>query len=145
MPAQVSDRWRAVEIGVPRLLHSHPPNGTSGSVMLTGPWWCRSLRAGGQGGECPNLEAPFHSPLAPLPSACAGWFFYHIKMFGLMGLTRLCGGMKKGPLFPRLLRCTLTYFFGGSGRPRRSQGWTVEVVVVERASCPSCACEGCTV
>lgn len=56
--------------------------------------------------------------------------FYHIKMFGLMGLTRLRGGMKKGPLFPRLLQCVLTYFWeavadygGRRGRPRRSCRW----------------------
>lgn len=32
-------------------------------------------------------------------------------MFGLMGLTRLRGGTKKGPLFFWLLRCALTYFW----------------------------------
>lgn len=49
-------------------------------------------------------------------------------MFGLMGLTRLRGGMKKGPLFPRLLRCALTYFWeaaadhGGPGVDRGGHG-----------------------
>lgn len=32
-------------------------------------------------------------------------------MFGLKGLTRILGGMKKGPLFSWPLRCTLTYFW----------------------------------
>lgn len=75
------------------------------SVAPAGPRWGRSSWAGGQGCE----EATPLSP-APLPSAHTGWF-YHIKMFGLMGLTRLLGAMKKGPLFPCLLRCTLTYFW----------------------------------
>lgn len=59
--------------------------------------------APGQVGE--DVNAPTRKPpstlLAPLPSARVGGF-YHIKMFGLMGLTRPRGGMKKGPLFSRL-------------------------------------------
>lgn len=47
-------------------------------------------------------------PLLPQPTLGG---FYHIKMFGLMGLTRLRGGMKKGPLFLWPLRCALTYFW----------------------------------
>lgn len=47
-----------------------------------------------------------------------------------MGLTQLLGGVKKGPLFPWLLRCALTYFWeaaahhgGHRGGPWRSWWW----------------------
>lgn len=56
--------------------------------------------------------------------------FYHIKMFGLMGLTRLLGGMKKGPLFPAGAAVRADLFLSGSSRLWRSQEWAMEVWLV---------------
>lgn len=52
----------------------------------------------------PSTRGPPSSFLPPpFPQAKLGGF-YHIKMCGLMGLTRLREGTKKEPLFPRLPR-----------------------------------------
>lgn len=58
----------------------------------------------------PHQEAP-PSPLPSLSPQSTLGGFCHIKMFGLMGLSRLHRGKKKGPLFSWLLRCVLTYFW----------------------------------
>lgn len=123
MPAQVSDRGQAVEIRVPRPPHAHPPNRTSCSVILQVLGGTRAHGRVGKEVSAPTGRSPSSllSSLFPQPVLGA---FYHIKMFGLMGLTRLRGGMKKGPLFPRLLRCTLTYFW--------RQWPTMEVTGVDR-------------
>lgn len=82
-----------------RPLRSCPPSGMTAQwslQVLQGP----ELRAGRRGSECPPShpsQSLHHPPLFLEPSLGS---FYHIKMFGLMGLTRLLGGTKKGPLFP---------------------------------------------
>lgn len=80
------------------------------SAVPAGPRWGQSSRAGRRGCKSPPQAGPLHSPPTLSPQPALGGFS-HIKMFGLMGLTRLHGGTKKGPLFPQLLRCVLTYFW----------------------------------
>lgn len=71
------------------------PGGSLAGPELPGRW----ARMG-----FPFPGAPLQSPSALSPQPELGGF-YHIKMFGLMGLTRLHGGTKKGPLFPWPLPC----------------------------------------
>lgn len=111
---------------VPRPQRSHPPNGSAAlwSLWVLGRAGVR--RQVGEDGSPPTSGPPLQSPPIRPP-----WVvFYHIKMFGLMVLTRLCGGTKKGPLFPWLQRCALTYFWeaagdcgGRRGGPQRSRWW----------------------
>lgn len=125
--------WSAVSMGWRNLCSEasiFPSTQWDGcSAVPTGPRQGQSSQAGGED-ESPRPGAP--PPVSSRPSSLSpSWVvFYHIKMFGLMGLTRLRGGMKKGPLFPRLLQCVLTYFWeavadygGRRGRPRRSCRW----------------------